>query len=673
VAGIGRGESSAAGGPERAKLSLLALSLCLTLVAALGPARSMAARHDAIQACYDRFDGNELHLTGAKGVCPAGEHSLRLRAGDSGQRRPFNEADVKGGRVTVGGTHVTIFGTGKPDRHKTTSEHLVTTFKNVLLLAVVGAALVFAAVALFQALLGLLGRALRRFPAIRDLGPLHRLIGILGPVLQVQSFENDASSTGSGASFASKVRAQLSKRETGEHLFLVTGEGAPSPALSALQAVPQGQLLAAAVLVLRGLPFKSRLVVTGSLTKISDDGAAAAVLILQRGSRVAATAEIRPTERPSSGMSPSMSNDVLAVAAAGWAEHVVADETPGPPGHRVFLSHDPLSWAFFRAGATLSRRSYLAEAGDAYERALAIDPENIGALVDLAHLRRREGHFPGAASLAKSAIELIEARRKPKETVPDWYRAMIVLGTIYSEWAKQGGEERHRDEALRLSIEAFSTAAETRDWIEGRLGRKALKKARSSGRVPRFARSKAWLQTRFGRWRRWSTAAAAAALYELLETTFEPGALLLVAANCGEGTAPPAEDPFNAQLEMSPEARERKVTDLRETACEVFKRQKDLDSRPLIEYVNALTNMSPRVLYNLACHYSEAAGKRKAYDSTAETYTTIAAEYLRQAISRFPPAERRGVLDWVHRDTDLKLLRERRRRDLFKLRSLIPE
>jgi tetratricopeptide (TPR) repeat protein len=658
--------------PVRFGRRLLALSLCLTLAAALGPARSMAERQGAIQACYHRFDGNELHVTGVKAVCPPGENPLRWQTGGSGRRRPFNQADVKGGNVTVGGTHVTIVGVGKPDRHKVTSDHLVATLKNWLLLAVIGTALALAAVALFRALLGLLGRALRRLPAIRDLGPLHRLIGILGPVLQVESFESDASSRGFGTSFASKVRAQLSKRETGDHLFLVTGEGAPSPALSALQAVPQGQLLAAAVLLLRGLPFKSRLVVTGSLTMINDDGSAAAVLVLQRGNRVTATAEIRPTERPSSKMSPSMSNDVLAVAAAGWAEHVVADETPGPPGHKVFLSHDPLSWAFFRAGATLSRRSYLTEAGDAYERALAIDPENIGALVDLAHLRRREDHFAGAASLAKSAIELIEARRKPKEIVPDWYRARIVLATIYSEWAKREAEEHNRREALRLSGETFRTAAETRDWIEQRLGRKALKKARSSGRVPRLARSKAWLETRFGSWRRWSTAARASALYELLDTTFEPGALLLVAANCPRRKRPPAADPFIPPLKISPEDRERTQVVLRERALGELKLHDELNPRPLVQYVNALTNISPRVLYNLACHYSEAAGKRKAYDNTAETYTEIAVEYLRQAISRFPPAERRGVLDWVQQDPDLKLLREQRRRDLREFRKLIP-
>ncbi len=664
---------SDAGGFGRVTLSLLALSLCLTLAAALGPAPSMAKRQGAVQACYDGSDGNELHVTGVKEACPPGAIPLRWQKGGPGRRRPFNEADVKGGNVTVGGTHVTIFGIGKPDSRKATSEDLVAKLKNWLLLAVIGAAFVLAVVALFQAVLGLLGRLLRLVPPLRDFGPMHRLIPIVGPVLQVEPFGSDAPSTGFGPSFASKVRAQLSKRETGDHLFLVTGEGAPSPALSALQATPQGQLLTAAVLLFRGLPFKSRLVVTGSLTSIDDDGSAAAVVVLQRGNTVAATAEIRPTERPSSGMSPSMSNDVLAVAAAGWAEHVVADETPGPPGHEVFLSHDPLSWAFFRAGATLSRRSYLTEAGDAYERALAIDPENIGALVDLAHLRRRENHFAGAASLAKLATELIEARQKPEETVPDWYRAMILLATIYSEWAKRDGDEWTRQEALELSEKAFLRAAETRDWIEGRLGRKALKKARSRRLVPRLARSKAWLRTRFGGRRRWSTAVAAAALHELLESTFEPGALLLVAANRVNRKLPPADDPFIPPLEKSPEDREREQLKLRNQALEQLKNGKDLDSEPLVEYVNALTNRSARVLYNLACHYSQAAGDEDIDATTAETYTKIAAEYLRQAICRFPPAERRGVMDWVQQDPDLKLLRERRRRDLLELRKLIPK
>jgi tetratricopeptide (TPR) repeat protein len=54
--------------------------------------------------------------------------------------------------------------------------------------------------------------------------------------------------------------------------------------------------------------------------------------------------------------------------------------------------------------------SLLDEAADVYERALAIDDDNIGALIDLAHLRRREGAFQGAVRMAERAIELIDKR-----------------------------------------------------------------------------------------------------------------------------------------------------------------------------------------------------------------------------------------------------------------------
>ena len=623
------------------------LLLCCALAAALGPARSAAQEQGTIHACCDHVE--EYLASHGSGMM-----------------------ERKGADLPVGGLHVTIFGAGKPDSHKAPSAHLVTTLKNWLLLAVVGAGLIYVGVALVQAVLGLLGRVLRRFPTIRDRAPLRKVISQLGPVLEVDSFEDDVSVPGLGPAFASKLRANLSKRETGRNLFLVTGEGAANPALTALQEVPQARLVAAAVLLLRGLPFKMRLVVTGSLTSIDDDGARAVVLVLRRGSRVTVTTEIRPTQRPSSAMSPSASNDVLAVAAAGWAEHVVADETPGPPGRDVFFSRDPLSWAFFRAGATLSRRSYLKEAGDAYERALAIDPANIGALVDLAHLRRREEHFAGAASLAQLAVELIVARRMPAAMVPDWYRARIVHATIYSEWAKREGEGPKRRTALRLSVETFRTAAETRDWIEQRLGPDALKKGRLNGHVPRLASRKAWLRARIRRCSRWTTGDAAFALHELFDTTFEPGALLLIADNCSRHrTAPPRTDPFLAQLEVSPEDRRQTQADLREEVCEKLKSDDDPDPAPLIKYVNALTERSPRVLYNLACHYGQAA---QASDDSkaAETYTDFALEYLRQAVSRFPPGERRGVLEWVQKDGDLKSLRERHPLALYSLRTLIP-
>lgn len=163
-------------------------------------------------------------------------------------------------------------------------------------------------------------------------------------------------------------------------------------------------------------------------------------------------------------MSAAVSNRVLAVAAAGWIEHTVVDETPGPRARETFLSHEPRSWALFRAAAELSRICCLKEAADHDEWALTIDPKNIGALVEQAHLRRRDGHFEGAEALASHAIDLIDERnlaqrRSRNDDNPNWYRAQIVLTTIHAEWAKDLESKGEQGEADSLRERAYERAA----------------------------------------------------------------------------------------------------------------------------------------------------------------------------------------------------------------------
>lgn len=614
---------------------------------AIGVAPAAAHQQSAIHACYDSADASELHVIGSAAACPPGETSLRWRTHDAAADHRDSTSD-ESTHVVVGGIDLNFASEKESDQSSHALDPTVSWLKHGLLLLALGAAAVLALCALVQALLGMVGRALRYMPWLRDRVGFPKVIEAVGPVLQIEPFEAEAIEPKIGANFAAAVQTRLGKRETGRHLFLVTGEAEASPALDALQDVPQARLLAAALLVLRGRPFKSRLLLTGSLAPAGADGAAGAVLILRRGGRVAATAAIQPTERPKSRMGAHTANDVLAVAAAGWAEHVVADETPGPPGRKVFLSSDRLSWAYFRAGAKLSRLSFPEEAADAYEQALAIDPNNVGALVDLAHLRRREEHWEGAAIMASKAITLLgeREREEDRDLGADWLRAQIVLATTYSEWAKAENDDRRHAEACDLATKAYS---EARDRLET-------------------------LSTRSPKRFRGRRGGSTIDLKNLLETTFVPGALLLVAANCPRrDDRPPEKDPFLSFIALPQTQREARLSELKSTVEQQFLLDPaQIDPRPLIEYVQLLAGKSPQVVYNLACHYSLAA-ETHSEEPTASQYLELALEYLREAVSRISAAERRGMVARVKTDPDLRKLRDTRRRELRKLDDLVPQ
>ena len=121
---------------------------------------------------------------------------------------------------------------------------------------------------------------------------------------EIQPFEDSAMPTRIGPAFALLTQARLRgrHREEGLHLYLVTGEESPGPALADLQNVPQTQALAAALYLLRLTWRRRRLIVHGSLFP-ADSGDPAAVassltpphIKIGRQCRVLA----KPTSRPS--------------------------------------------------------------------------------------------------------------------------------------------------------------------------------------------------------------------------------------------------------------------------------------------------------------------------------------------------------------------------------------
>jgi tetratricopeptide (TPR) repeat protein len=517
------------------------------LAAAWAPAPAAASlapvRNGVIDACFGPFDGEELHLARAHKRCPRSESPLAWnqlgRPGKNGSdHRPDENWTFE---LSLDGSDGSG-GTGDGSSFWSWIGGAVPALANVLLLFGLGMLALSIALVPIGWLLArpLKWRLLWRNPVFRW----------FGPALQIQPFEDSAMTSRLGTSFALLTQARVGGgHEGGMHLYLVTGEESPGAALADLQGVPQTQALAAALSLLRLTWRRRRLIVTGSLMPIDADGTAAVAVSLRRNSKFVNNAEFWPSEPRIANMTATTSNRVLAVAAAGWIEHIVVDETPGPQARELLLSHDPRSWALFRAGAELNRISYRQEAADHYERALAIDGNNIGALVDLAHLRRLCNYFEGAQALASRAIELIKKRngmygKWRDDDDPNWYRGQIVLATVHAEWAKdlrskgdQAKADLLRAKAYKRAVDTAREAMDARDRLEHIVGADRLEKAAELGApigwwARREARKRAQAEGRsFDRDR-------AVELYVLLGTTFVPGALLLVLSNGPNAAGP---------------------------------------------------------------------------------------------------------------------------------------
>jgi hypothetical protein len=674
------------------------LAILFGIAAAWIPATAAAATtkltpdsYGVIHACYGPADLYELHIVAVHTRCHDNESPLSWN--QLGRRGPSGS-----GHTAIENVIFTFSakGEGSSSVHSPNDSlwswigEAVPALGNALLLF--GLGMLALSIALIP--FGWLLAVPFRWPGVWRT-PLFRWFG---PALQIQAFEDSAlEPTKLGTVFALLTQARVGGgREGGQHLYLVTGEGSPGPALAELQMTPQTQPLAVALSLLKLTWRRRRLIVTGSLAPADDHGTAAVALTLRRNSKFIGNSEFWPLEQPSPDMTPTTSNRVLAVAAAGWIEHRVVDETPGPQARDIFLSHDPRSWALFRAGAELSRISFLEEAADHYERALAIDAENIGALVDLAHLRRRGEDFEGAEALAYSAIDLIKARTERfrcartfkrirrstlrQEDDPIWYRARIVLATVRAEWAKDLEAKAEdpgsrRKDAYDCAVTVARAAMDMRDWLESLVGRDELKAAAEGARISYRRRATLMLRARLeGRSFR---LAPAVELYTLLGSTFEPGALLLVAAN-GERAEAPTKEPdrtirysvHNGRREPIGHRAELARDDVKKALAEELAGVGEADPSVLIRYIRTSRLKSPRVVYNLACYYTLAVDKEPV---NRKEYLEIAAEYLRQSISRSPPRERRGLLDHAECDTDLTLLHEEKPDLLAKLKKLIPK
>lgn len=654
----------------------------LVVLAAFAPAAPAAARASSahvgtIYACHrpdDPSDEEELHLIPSPGLCLPDEAELSWNIhGPPGPRGP------RGPSGTDPQSHVNW--TFSPrvvvrDRQQTSGggslEEWLGKAGQLLGVLVLGfAALVLVAaflLAIAKWILHLLGRCcpcISRCPLLRWL---------LGPTLQVEPFDDKALSSRIGIAFTDAARARIGGgKDSGQRLYLVTGERPVGPELAHLEGLPQGKTLTAVLMLAKMLWRRDRLVATGSLMPSKSGHPAAATVSLRRNSRLVDAAEIVVDEQQSCPMNAAAASRALAVAVAAWIEHVAVDQTPGPPAREAYLSHDAHSWALFRAGAELSRASLTEAAEGLYERALALDGENIGALIDIAHLRRTEGHFEPAESLTLRAIELLEHRNcccsgRRDDEDDNLYQAQIVLASSHGVWARKLEAEcrdadarRHREAAYDLARKVTREAMAASNDLEVILGAKKLRLSAEGAALGCWTRWKARRRAcrigrRFDRHR-------IGTLHSLLETTYAPGALLLVATNLPRG----------AGLPLSPEAhgsgRGRRAY-ARERVEEQLHVQGRPDPEVLVEYVRMLQLCSPRVVYNLACCYGLAAKRGGAHRND---YLNIACEYLRQSIARTPPLERCRLLLHADEDPDLRELRKRCPKYIPDLWEIVPQ
>jgi tetratricopeptide (TPR) repeat protein len=697
----------------------LALFVGLLVALAVSAPSAWAARtpiapdpSGVIHACYGGRDGDELHIVEEGGPCR--ENGRPLSWNWRGRPGPEDES--------FAGLLLELSLSDDDEKEKTHEKGWLSELIDeaaseagnvVSLLSLLALALVLA-LALARWLVSLPWRV----PAIRRSRKFRRTGKLFGPALQIEAFEDGAMAKRVGSSFALLAQARIDGgRETGAHLYLVTGEERTGDYVAALQGTPQTQALAVTLSLLRLLWRRQRLTASGSLKPIDDRQTAAATVSLRLDAKLIDTSEFWLGEPPSPKLTPFASNRVLAVAVAGWIEHEVIDETPGPPAREVLLSRDSRSWALFRAGSELNRMSLLDEADNLYERALELDRNNIGALIDLAHLRRLDGHYKGAETLATDALKLIKDRnralRRRDDEDPNWYRAQIVLATTYGEWerdksARQGQPRDVHQRALNRALLAATSAMRARDRLE-RLVNPYKPRVRSAKRMTRVrerlarlinpdtlesaaVRGKIGVRTYYAaRWRalvrrverppsreaaraerspgdrrprrEWrSFRQSVVELHVLLTTTFEPGALLLVASTVAATRRLPRTQ--HRGTRCSPE----ELKDLRDKVK--LEPIAEFERAAAIDYIAEIPNKSPRVLYNLCCWYSREARARKKVQR--DKYSDEAFELLRQSISRTPPLERRSLLSHAELDRDLYAVRETHKADIAGLWRLVP-
>lgn len=223
------------------------------------------------------------------------------------------------------------------------------------------------------------------------------------------------------ASELDRVQRQSGQRDR------LTGESGLT--LAALE-LPERIRLAASIL--KAFPTRRRITLSMHVLKVNDEAVALLALSSATTKRVRYATQRRTGSEP--GLQPVQA---IAIDAAAWTAFRVIEvdrnairRTPlfeafatATPTH-LLGTDDERSWALFRKGAT-AEPAALEDARRLYQSSLERDPQNAGALTNLAAIESRTpGHARDAVKHAGRAVEVLEEGADCRR--PEWYIARYV-------------------------------------------------------------------------------------------------------------------------------------------------------------------------------------------------------------------------------------------------------
>jgi tetratricopeptide (TPR) repeat protein len=341
-------------------------------------------------------------LAGSKGACAQGDYLHKLDK-DAKAREEYR-------RVLAADPDLACAEEGEDEAGpglRATATTVADDIGKITLWLLLAIALLFL---LWYLLLFLLGRPrwsrklLMRIPAARRW---------LGVQVQLDDWKDGAATPGMGTGFTALVRGAMRRRLPGstEELDQVTGQGGVTDALGGLAEVsPQVKaVLALIALIERRLP-RARFQAGGVLQPALAGQGVGVSIAVQQESQFGAIETLRAgpfgygtsTEGETPDIATPMSR--LAVPTAAWLDYQLASQTE----HRMQITRDPLSYAYFRAGLQWARDRDKDWARLLYMAALARDENNVGALTNLAVFDFRERRHAQAFKRLDRALEILE-------------------------------------------------------------------------------------------------------------------------------------------------------------------------------------------------------------------------------------------------------------------------
>ncbi len=135
----------------------------------------------------------------------------------------------------------------------------------------------------------------------------------------------------------------------------------------------------------------------------------------------------------------------LAVPAAAWIDYQLVTALGA---NKYLTSTDAQSWALFEAGSDWFHKHDNHKASRLYEKALQIDPDNVGALANLGLVRGIEGAGAESIELLRKGLSRIEAGEFEAHLNPDWYRVKFNLAAFLANWGFEKEEEQEQAGAV---------------------------------------------------------------------------------------------------------------------------------------------------------------------------------------------------------------------------------